>query len=91
MAYNSLILPSQLAMHQYILGLLTKLACSGLAPRAQSLFDRARVCGKYRWGKKAVLVAGACIAVVLRESRKGVMMSHLAVCILLCNVWYFVA
>ena len=76
------IMASQIAMHQYILGVLTKLTCPGLAPRAQSLFDRARAHGNYRWGKKAVLVAGACIAIALRESRKGVMMSHLTVCAL---------
>ncbi|KAF8585143.1 hypothetical protein K439DRAFT_1616226 [Ramaria rubella] len=66
------------AMHQYILGLSTKLSCPGIAARSQTLFDQVRARGKYRWGKKAVLVAGACIAIVLRESRKGVMMSHLA-------------
>ncbi|KAF8514738.1 hypothetical protein JB92DRAFT_3115333 [Gautieria morchelliformis] len=66
------------AMHQYILGILTKLACPGLTPRACTLFDQARTRGKFRWGKKALLVAAACVVVVLREGKKGIMMSQLA-------------
>ena len=80
-----LLLELQTAMHQYILGILTKLAYSGLAPRACTLFDQARTRGKYRWGRKAVLVAGACIIVVLRESKKGIMISQLAVRILFAS------
>lgn len=66
-------------MHQYILGILTKLGYPGLSPRAHALFAQAKTRGKYRWGKKSVLVAGACVIVGLRESKKGVMISQLAV------------
>ena len=66
-------------MWHYILGILTKLACGGLAPRARNLFDQARIRGKFRWGKTALLVAGASILVALRENKKGVTMIQLAV------------
>ena len=69
----------QTAMHHYILGILTKLTCAGLAPRARNIFDQARALGKFRWGKKAHLVAAASILMVLRENKKGVMMVQLAV------------
>ena len=43
---------------------------AGLAPRATTLFNQAKAIGFFRWGRRAKLVAGACIAISLRESSR---------------------
>ncbi|GJJ13353.1 hypothetical protein Clacol_007605 [Clathrus columnatus] len=66
------------AMHQYIGTILTRLANPGLTERACTLFTQVRARQYFKWGKKAVLVAGVCIAIVLRENKKGVLLKDLS-------------
>jgi transcription factor IIIB 90 kDa subunit len=66
-------------MHNYIASLANRLGHPGLIPRVQLLFDQAMHRGKYRWGKKARLVAGACLAIALREAHKGDTLKDIAV------------
>ncbi|KDQ18458.1 hypothetical protein BOTBODRAFT_512433 [Botryobasidium botryosum FD-172 SS1] len=68
----------RLALHNTIQNLLTRLSHSGLAPRAINLFDLAMKKGGYRWGKKATLVAGASMAIAMRELNKGETLDSLA-------------
>ncbi|KAI1788476.1 hypothetical protein LXA43DRAFT_1159325 [Ganoderma leucocontextum] len=60
-----------IAMHEFIRVLATRVSNPGLTPRAQGIFDQAMRLGKYRWGRKAKLTAGAALAIALRESRKS--------------------
>ncbi|PIL30498.1 hypothetical protein GSI_07198 [Ganoderma sinense ZZ0214-1] len=60
-----------IAMHDFIRVLATRVSNPGLTPRAQGIFDQAMRLGKYRWGHKARLTAGAALAISLRESRKS--------------------
>ncbi|KAM5542568.1 hypothetical protein V8D89_003529 [Ganoderma adspersum] len=60
-----------IAMHEFIRVLATRVSSPGLTPRAQGIFDQAMRLGKYRWGRKARLTAGAALAIALRESRKS--------------------
>ncbi|KAF8527551.1 hypothetical protein BU17DRAFT_39675 [Hysterangium stoloniferum] len=66
------------AMDQFIVTTLTRLSCAGLAPRARTLFEQAKSRHNYRWGKTSVLVAGACIIIVLRENKKSALFTHVA-------------
>ncbi|KAI6005469.1 hypothetical protein EDD15DRAFT_2525625 [Pisolithus albus] len=59
------------SMSTFINSVLTRLNNSGLSPRAQAIFAQAMAAGGYRWGRKAKLTAGACIAIALRESHKS--------------------
>ncbi|EIN03416.1 hypothetical protein PUNSTDRAFT_147062 [Punctularia strigosozonata HHB-11173 SS5] len=67
-----------LAMHSYILGILTRLSHPGLLPRANTLFDNAMTTGKLRWGRKAKLTAGASIIIALRESGRSSFLDDIA-------------
>jgi transcription factor IIIB subunit 2 len=58
-------------MHKYTAALASRLGHSGLAARVQLLFDQAMRKGQFRWGRKAKLVAGASMAIALREAHKG--------------------
>ena len=42
----------------------------GLSPRALALFGQAKAASPFRWGKRARAVAGACLAIALRESNR---------------------
>ncbi|THH33010.1 hypothetical protein EUX98_g1215 [Antrodiella citrinella] len=48
-----------------------KLGHPGLAGRAQHILDSAMQRGRYKWGRKAKLTAGAGIAIALREAHKA--------------------
>jgi len=61
---------SQYAIQEFIRSLVSTLSATGLAPRATTLFTQAMAAGNFRWGRKAKLVAGACISVALRESKR---------------------
>ncbi|OCH95199.1 hypothetical protein OBBRIDRAFT_721018 [Obba rivulosa] len=62
---------NQLAMHDFIRSIAMRLSQPGLIPRSQGVFDQAMSKGRYRWGKKAKLAAGAAVAIASRESRKS--------------------
>lgn len=66
-------------MRQYTITLATRLGHPALATRTLFLFENAMRKGKFRYGKKARLVAGAALAIALRESRKGETMKDIAV------------
>ncbi|KAL0947060.1 hypothetical protein HGRIS_013201 [Hohenbuehelia grisea] len=58
------------ASHAFIRALANSLAVPGLSPRSINLFTQAMAAGNFRWGRKANLVAGVCLAITLRESRR---------------------
>ncbi|KAG1877817.1 hypothetical protein DFJ58DRAFT_712496 [Suillus subalutaceus] len=60
-----------IAMSIFITSVLTKLKNPGLSPRAEAIFTQAMAKGKYRWGRKAKLAAGASMAIALREAHKS--------------------
>ncbi|KAG2116702.1 uncharacterized protein F5147DRAFT_353313 [Suillus discolor] len=60
-----------IAMSIFITSVLTKLQNPGLSPRAEAIFTQAMTKGKYRWGRKAKLTAGASMAIALREAHKS--------------------
>ncbi|KAG1754471.1 hypothetical protein EDB19DRAFT_1844392 [Suillus lakei] len=60
-----------IAMSIFITSVLTKLKNPGLSPRAETIFTQAMTKGKYRWGRKAKLAAGASMAIALREAHKS--------------------
>jgi len=62
---------NMVSMHEFINSVLSKLSNPGLVPRTQNLFDQAMRTGNYRWGRKAKVIAGACVAIALREARKS--------------------
>lgn len=76
---DSLTLSQQNSMYQYIAALATRINHSGLTPRTQTLFDQAMLKGKFRWGRKAKLVAGASLHVALREAHKSGTLQDIAV------------
>lgn len=57
-------------MGEFIKSLALCLKASGLSPRAISLFNQAKSASNFSWGNKAKLVAGACLAIALRESNR---------------------
>lgn len=66
-------------MAQYTAALAKRIGHPGLFPRTQFLFDQALERGHVRWGRKARLVAGAALAIALREARKGETIRDIAV------------
>ncbi|KAK0228407.1 hypothetical protein IW262DRAFT_1263364 [Armillaria fumosa] len=58
------------AMHEFINSLANILSVPALASRATTLFTQALAAGNFRWGRKAKLVAGACLSIALRESKR---------------------
>ncbi|KAK0483489.1 hypothetical protein IW261DRAFT_1674078 [Armillaria novae-zelandiae] len=58
------------AMHEFINSLANILSVPALASRATTLFTQAMAAGNFRWGRKAKLVAGACLSIALRESKR---------------------
>lgn len=57
-------------MHDFIRSIASRLSNPGVSPRAANIFNQAMSLGRYRWGRKARLTAGASIVIGLRESRK---------------------
>lgn len=57
-------------MHDFIRSLASTFSFPGLSPRATTLFNQAMSTGQFRWGQKAKLVAGACLSLALRESKR---------------------
>ncbi|KAG5650604.1 hypothetical protein H0H81_011665 [Sphagnurus paluster] len=57
-------------MSQFISSLAVSINASGISPRASTIFNQAMIAGKFRWGRKAKLVAGASLAIALREYRR---------------------
>jgi transcription factor IIIB 90 kDa subunit len=66
-------------MHEFINAISSRLSHPGSALRAQTIFDQAMSKGKFRWGKKAKRIAGASIAIALREATKSVSLRDIAV------------
>ena len=66
-------------MAQFTFTLAKRIGHPGLCPRALLLFEQALERGHVRWGRKARLVAGAALAIALREGRKGETMNDIAV------------
>ncbi|KAJ7740745.1 hypothetical protein DFH07DRAFT_751511 [Mycena maculata] len=65
-------------MHHFIKNLARAAFVSGTTERAYNLFEKAMTSGKYRWGRMAKLVAGACISIALRSSNRPEMFPQLA-------------
>lgn len=69
----------QIAMHEYVRSLSIQMGAQGAATRAQGIFDQAMQRGKFRWGRRAKLVAGASLGIALREAKKGGSLRDIAV------------
>ncbi|KZT24124.1 hypothetical protein NEOLEDRAFT_1068191 [Neolentinus lepideus HHB14362 ss-1] len=60
------------AMQKFVHSLAASLGHLGLVPRALTLFDQVRgKTPKFRWGHKAKCIAGAALAIALREANKA--------------------
>ncbi|KAF9452268.1 hypothetical protein P691DRAFT_661264 [Macrolepiota fuliginosa MF-IS2] len=55
---------------EFIESLAKSLNATGLPPRVMTLFRQAKEAIQFRWGRRAKLVAGACLAIALRESNR---------------------
>ncbi|EKM55926.1 uncharacterized protein PHACADRAFT_144858 [Phanerochaete carnosa HHB-10118-sp] len=62
---------NMVAMHEAIRSIAGSLSSTSSATRAQAIFDQAMRKGRYRWGRKAKLIAGASLAIALREANKS--------------------
>ncbi|TFK42969.1 hypothetical protein BDQ12DRAFT_719804 [Crucibulum laeve] len=58
------------AISEFIKSLAVSMNAPGLSPRAATLFNQAKAASHFRWGRKAKLVAGACLSIALRESKR---------------------
>ncbi|KXN93390.1 hypothetical protein AN958_00314 [Leucoagaricus sp. SymC.cos] len=58
------------AVLEFIESLARTLNASGLSPRTMNLFRQAKEAIRFRWGRKAKLIAGVCMAIALRESNR---------------------
>lgn len=67
------------AMRRYIAALARRIGYSALTNRSTFLFERAMEEGRFRYGRKARLVAGSCLAIALREAQKGETIKDIAV------------
>lgn len=61
---------NSLAIAGFIESLARSFNATGLSPRAINIFRQAKEAIHFRWGRKAKLVAGACLAIALRESNR---------------------
>ncbi|KAF7440377.1 hypothetical protein PC9H_000721 [Pleurotus ostreatus] len=57
-------------MHEFIRSFCAALSVPGLSPRVIILFTQAMAAGQFRWGRTAKRVAGACLAIALRETNR---------------------
>lgn len=63
---------NMVAMQKFVHSVAGSLGHPGLVPRALTLFNQARgKTPKFRWGHKAKCLAGASLAIALRESNKA--------------------
>lgn len=69
-------------MHDFIRTLAVTLSLPGCTTRAQTIFDQAMAQGRFRWGRKSKMIAGAAVAVASRESNKSVSLRDIAVRVL---------
>ena len=74
-------------MHEYVRSLANSMGTLGAVARAQGLFDQAMQRGKFRWGRRAKLVAGVSVIIAMREAKKGGSLRDVAVGILLSLLW----
>lgn len=73
-------------MRQYTVTLASRIGHPALATRTLFLFESAMQKGKYHYGRKARLVAGAALAVALRENQKGETMKDIAVSLIIWTI-----
>ena len=66
-------------MREFISSLAHRLGHPSLSCRALFLFELAMERGRFRYGRKARLVAGSSLAIALRENQKGVTFKDIAV------------
>ncbi|KAH9842545.1 uncharacterized protein C8Q71DRAFT_208109 [Rhodofomes roseus] len=60
-----------LAIYEFIQTLAMRLSARGATERAQILFDQAMARERFRWGRQSKRMAGAALAVALRESKRN--------------------
>ncbi|KAH9926127.1 uncharacterized protein B0H18DRAFT_351681 [Fomitopsis serialis] len=60
-----------LAIREFIQTLAIRLSARGAAERAQTLFDQVMTRGQFRWGRQSKRMAGAALAIALRESKRS--------------------
>lgn len=70
----------QIAMRSFTTALVHRIGHPSLASRTLFLFELAMERAHYRYGRRARLVAGASLAIALRESQKGETVKDIAVC-----------
>jgi transcription factor IIIB 90 kDa subunit len=68
---NSIDWLAQTAMHEYITTIGRRLGFVGQTQRAVNIFTTLMERGKFRWGRKARLMAGAALAISLREAKRS--------------------
>ncbi|KAF7295050.1 hypothetical protein MIND_01043200 [Mycena indigotica] len=61
---------SLLEMQRFINNLSRALLVSSVSDRAYNIFQQAMATGKFRWGRTARLVAGACVSIALRLNHR---------------------
>ena len=66
-------------MYEFIRTLAGRLSCQSSVSRSQAVFDQAMAKGNFRWGRKAKLLAGASLAIALREANKSDSLRDIAV------------
>ncbi|KAL5529117.1 hypothetical protein ACEPAG_5091 [Sanghuangporus baumii] len=69
---------NKIAMREYISALAHRIGHPSLSSRTLFLFELAMERGRFRYGKRARLVAAACLAIVLRENHKGETLKDIA-------------
>ncbi|KAL5490417.1 hypothetical protein ACEPAI_5250 [Sanghuangporus weigelae] len=62
---------NKIAMREYISALTHRIGHPSMSSRTLFLFELAMEQGRFRYGKRARLVAAACLAIALRENHKG--------------------
>ncbi|KAL5511534.1 hypothetical protein ACEPAH_4751 [Sanghuangporus vaninii] len=62
---------NKIAMREYVSALAHRIGHPSLSGRTLFLFELAMERGRFRYGKRARLVAAACLAIALRENHKG--------------------
>ena len=66
-------------MREYVSTLASRVGHPALFTRSLFVFEQAMERGRYRYGRKARLVAGASLAISLREAHKGETIKDIAV------------
>lgn len=65
-------------MAEFIKSLAVSMNAAGLSPRATALFKQAMTVQPFRWGRKAKIIGGVCLAVALRESHRPISLDDIA-------------